>query len=189
MLDIYAGFLKEKNDLRWRIEHSQVIHPDDLRKFGDYSIIPSIQSTHATSDMYWAAERLGDERIKGAYVYRQLMEENGWIPNGSDFPVENINPLYGYYALTTRKDLEGYPEGGFQRENALSPEEAFRAMTIWAARAAFEEDEKGSLETGKMADFIITDLDLLCIPPQDIPRVRILQTWLAGEKVYTADMD
>ncbi len=189
ILNIYAGILKEKNDLRWRIEHSQVVHPGDFRKFGDYSIIPSIQSTHATSDMYWAGDRLGNERIKGAYAYRQLMEENGWIPNGSDFPVESINPLYGYYALTARKDPEGYPEGGFQAENALSREEAFRAMTIWAARAAFEEDEKGSLEAGKMADFIITDRDLLIIPLEDIPTTRILQTWLAGENVYTADVD
>ncbi len=186
ILDLYAEFLEGKNDLRWRIEHAQVIHPCDFSKFGRYSIVPSIQSTHATSDMYWADERLGDERIKGAYAYRQLMEQNGWIPNGSDFPVESINPLFGYYALSIRKDREGYPEKGFQVENALSREQAMRAMTIWAARAAFEEDYKGSLESGKMADFIVTDRDLLSIPAEDIHTTKILQTWLAGEKVFDA---
>ncbi|MFC2098496.1 amidohydrolase [Bacteroidota bacterium] len=187
MLDIYAEFLKGKNDRRWRIEHSQIIHPDDFSKFGEYNIIPSVQSTHCTSDMYWADERVGDERIKGAYAFKRLMEENGWIPNGSDFPVENINPLYGYYAMAIRKDLEGYPENGFQTENALSRKDAFRAMTIWAAKAAFEEDEKGSLEAGKLADFIITEMDLLTMPPENIPTTRILETWQAGEKVYTAE--
>lgn len=187
MLNLYAGFLKGKNDLRWRIEHAQVIHPDDFSAFGRYSIVPSVQSTHATSDMYWAGDRLGATRIKGAYAYRRLMEQNGWIPNGSDFPVEDINPLYGYYALITRKDLSGYPEGGFQTENALNREDALRAMTIWAAKAAFEEGEKGSLEVGKVADFIITDRDLLKILPEDIPATPILQTWLAGEIVYSAD--
>jgi predicted amidohydrolase YtcJ len=187
VLDIYAGLLNGKNDLRWRIEHSQIIHPDDFIKFGTNNVIPSIQSTHATSDMYWADERIGQDRIRGAYAYKQLMDENGWIPNGSDFPVESINPVFGFYALSIRKDLEAKPEEGFQTENALSREEALRAMTIWAARAAFEENEKGSLERGKMADFIITNKDLLSIPPGDIPGTMILQTWLGGKKVYSAE--
>lgn len=184
VLDLYGSLLKGKNDRRWRIEHAQVIHPDDFNKFGEYNIIPSIQSTHATSDMYWAEDRLGSERIVGAYAYRDLLEENGWLPNGSDFPVEDINPLYGYYALITRKDQEGWPAGGFQKEQAFSREEAIRAMTIWAARSAFEEDEKGSLEPGKMADFIITDKDLLTMPEEDIPGLRIRKTYISGEKVY-----
>ena len=184
-LDLYAEFLKGKNDRRWRIEHAQIIHTEDFSKFGKYSIIPSVQSTHGTSDMYWADERVGGERIKGAYAFRQLMEENGWIPNGSDFPVENINPLYGYYAMSIRKDLEGYPEEGFQVENALTREEAFKAMTIWAAMSAFEENEKGSLETGKLADFVITQKDLLKIPAEQIPTTRIVETWMGGEKVYS----
>ena len=178
--------LKGKNDKRWRIEHAQIVNPDDFRKFADYSIIPSIQSTHATSDMYWADERIGGERMAGAYAYKTLLEQNGWLPNGSDFPVEDINPLYGYYALVARKDLESYPDGGFQMENALSREEALMAMTIWAARAAFEENEKGSLESGKLADFIITDEDLLNMPEEKIPGVRILQTFLNGNMVYNS---
>ncbi len=186
MLGIYAGFLKGKNDLRWRIEHAQVIHPDDFHKFGDFNIVPSVQSTHATSDMYWAGERLGEDRMEGAYAYRRLMEENGWIPNGSDFPVENINPIYGFYALISRQDLSGYPEGGFQVENALGREQALRAMTVWAAMAAFEEDEKGSLEPGKMADFIVTNRDLMRAGIRDIPDTRVLQTWIAGKRVYSA---
>ena len=137
--------------------------------------------------MYWADERLGEERIRGAYAFRELKEQNGWIPNGSDFPVESINPIYGFYALSIRKDLEGYPGNGFQTENALSREDALRAMTIWAARAAFEENEKGSLEPGKMADFIITSEDIMGVEPEAIPAISISQTWLGGELVYSKE--
>jgi predicted amidohydrolase YtcJ len=185
MLDMYGEILKGRNDRRWRIEHSQIIHPDDFGKFGQHSIIPSVQSTHATSDMYWAKDRVGAERIKGAYAYRTLLKENGWLPNGSDFPVEHINPLYGYYALIARKDQKGWPPDGFMREQAFSREEAMRAMTIWAARSAFEEDEKGSLEPGKLADFIITDKDLLQMPEEEIPGLPIRQTYIGGELVYS----
>jgi len=185
LLDMYATFLKGQNDRRWRIEHSQILHPDDFSKFGEYAIIPSVQSTHATSDMYWAEDRVGSERIKGAYAYRKLLEENGWLPNGSDFPVEHINPLYGYHALISRKDHKGWPEGGFQKDQAFTREQAIRAMTIWAARSAFEEDEKGSLEPGKVADFIITDEDLLTMPEEDIPGLRISRTYIGGELVYS----
>jgi len=186
MLNIYSDILKVKNDRRWRIEHAQVIHPDDFSKFSDYSIIPSVQFTHATSDMYWADERLGQERMKGAYAFKTLFEQNGWIPNGSDFPVEHINPLYGFYAAITGKDLEGYPDGGFHPEQLLTRTEAVRAMTIWAAKAAFEEDEKGSIEPGKFADFIVTASDLMSIPEQEIPHVKIMMTYLSGEQVYSA---
>ena len=187
VLNMYGAFLGGPNDRRWRIEHAQVIHPDDFGKFGEYSIIPSVQSTHATSDMYWAENRVGPQRIKGAYAYRKLLEENGWLPNGSDFPVEHINPLYGYYALITRKDHAGWPEEGFQKDQAFSRGDALRAMTIWAARSAFEEDEKGSLEPGKLADFIVTAKDLLTIPVEEIPGLPIRQTYIGGEMVYTLE--
>lgn len=184
ILNMYGAFLKGKNDRRWRIEHAQIVRPDDFSKFGQYSIIPSVQSTHATSDMYWAEDRLGPARIKGAYAYGRLLRENGWLPNGSDFPVEDINPLYGYHAFIARKDREGWPEKGWHMEQALKREQAFRAMTIWAARSAFEEDEKGSLEPGKLADFIVTDEDLLRIPEQQIPGTSIRSTYVGGELVY-----
>jgi predicted amidohydrolase YtcJ len=184
MLDLYGSILKGQNDRRWRIEHAQVIHPDDFQKFGQFNIIPSVQTTHCTSDMYWAEERVGKSRIGGAYAYRKLLEQNGWLPNGSDFPVEHINPLYGYYAGITRKDQEGYPEGGFQAGDALTRIEALKAMTIWAAKSAFEENEKGSIEPGKFADFIVTDNDLLNMPEKDIPDTRILMTFIGGEQVY-----
>jgi hypothetical protein len=184
MLQIYGNILKGENDRRWRIEHAQVIHQDDFQYFGKYNIIPSVQTTHATSDMYWADERLGAERLKGAYAYKDLLKQNGWIPNGSDFPVESINPVYGFYAGITRQDLEGYPEGGFMPEQRLTRKEALRSMTIWAARAAFEEKEKGSIENGKFADFIVTSEDLMIIPENEIPHVKIRMTFTGGNQVY-----
>ncbi|MCK5839912.1 MAG: amidohydrolase family protein, partial [Bacteroidales bacterium] len=184
ILKTYGSVLKKPNDRRWRIEHAQVVHPDDFLFFGRYSIIPSIQATHATSDMYWADERLGAERIKGAYAYKQLLEQNGWLPNGTDFPVENINPMYTFYASVVRKDLEGYPDKGFQVENALSREDALRSMTIWAAKGSFWEKEIGSIERGKNADFIILDKDIMTIDEDEIPKVKVLDTYLNAELVY-----
>jgi len=184
MLNIYAQYLKGKNDHRWRIEHAQIIHPDDLHKFSKYSIVPSIQSTHCTSDMYWADERLGEERIQNAYIYKQLLEQNGWLPNGTDFPVEKIDPLLTFYASVARKDLEGYPEKGFQPEETLTREETLQSMTIWAAKAAFEENEKGSIEPGKMADFVVLEKDIMKIPESDIPKANVQYTFINGEMVY-----
>lgn len=183
MLDIYSEYLKGPNDKRWRIEHAQIVHPDDVAKFGKYNIIPSIQATHTTSDMYWADERLGD-RIQNAYLYKQLLNQNGWIPNGTDFPVEQIDPRLTFYASVARKDLEGYPEGGFQTDNALDREETLKSMTIWAAKAAFEENEKGSIESGKMADFIVLEKDIMTIPENEIPMVNVQNTFINGEVVY-----
>ena len=183
-LKLYASILGGKNDRRWRIEHAQIIHPDDFHYFGDFNIVPSVQSTHATSDMYWAEQRVGPGRMKGAYAYKQLLEENGWIPNGSDFPVEHINPLYGFYASVARKDQSGYPPSGFQVENAITREQALRAMTIWAARAGFEEDLKGSIEPGKLADFVVTGLDLITAPEEELYGIKVLATYSGGELVY-----
>ncbi len=183
MLNIYSEYLQGPNDKRWRIEHAQVIHPDDVNKFGDFNIIPSIQSTHATSDMYWADERLGEKRIKNAYIYKVLLDQNGWVPNGTDFPVEKIDPLLTFYASIARKDVEGYPENGFQKENALTRKETLKSMTIWAAKAAFEENEKGSIEPGKFADFVILDENIMEIDEDKIPNAKILKTYSSGRLI------
>jgi predicted amidohydrolase YtcJ len=187
MLGIYKDILKGPNDRRWRIEHAQVIHPDDFSIFGDYNIIPSVQTTHATSDMYWAADRVGPERIKGAYAYKKLLSQNGWIPNGSDFPVEHINPLFGFFAGFARMDQTGYPAGGWQTENALTREECLKAMTIWAAKSCFEENERGSLEPGKMADFVVLEEDIMTAEPLKVPKVRVLKTFVGGEMVFSRE--
>ncbi|MFW5792784.1 MAG: amidohydrolase [Bacteroidota bacterium] len=185
ILNIYADILKKENDLRWRIEHAQIIHPDDFEMFGKYNIIPSVQAIHATSDMLWAIDRIGKDRLENSYALKKLLKQNGWIPNSSDFPIEPINPLYGFYSAVDRKNFEGIPEEGFQMENALSREEALRAMTIWAAKAQFEEAEKGSIEAEKFADFIILDNDLMTMPLKDILKLQIHQTYLNGELVFS----
>lgn len=184
MLHTYARFLKGKNDRRWRIEHAQIIDPHDFHYFGDYSIIPSIQSTHCTSDMYWAGKRLGSKRVKSAYAYKQLLDENGWEVNGTDFPIEDISPLKTFYAAVSRKDLNGWPPGGFQPENAISRKEALYSITLWPAKGSFDEKMKGSLEPGKVADFVVLDQDIMNCPELEIPNVKILSTYVSGKKVY-----
>ncbi|NII25759.1 amidohydrolase [Pseudoflavitalea sp. X16] len=184
ILNIYGKYLTGKNDLRWRIEHAQVLNQHDFNLFGQYSIIPSVQPTHATSDMYWAADRLGPQRVKGAYAFNDLFKQNGWIPLGTDFPVEDISPFKTFYAAVVRKDAKGWPEGGYQVENALSRGDALRGMTIWAAKSNFEETEKGSLETGKLADFIIINKDLMKAPEKELLQVQVLATYIQGEKVF-----
>jgi len=187
ILNLYAEYLNGINDRRWRIEHAQIIHLDDFKLFGEYSIIPSVQPTHATSDMYWAEDRVGAERIEGAYAYQQLLDQNDWLPLGTDFPVENINPLYTFYAAIARKDLKGWPEEGFQINNALSREDALRGMTIWAAKAAFEEDVKGSIEAGKFADFVILDEDIMISEIEIVPNVKVIATFSGGEQVFKSE--
>lgn len=185
ILNVYAKVLKGKNDLRWRIEHAQVINQADFKLFGENNVIPSVQSTHATSDMYWAGDRLGPERVKGAYAFKQLLDQNGWIVLGTDFPVENINPMYTFYAAVVRKDLKGYPAEGYQVENSLSREEALRGMTIWAAKGNFEEKEKGSIEKGKFADFVILDHDIMKAEGNSLFDIKVLKTFVNGENVYS----
>ncbi len=183
MLDLYAQFLKQPNDRRWRIEHCQCVDPNYFVKFQQYSIIPSVQPTHATSDMYWAGERLGPERVKFAYAYKTLLQQNGWIAFGTDFPIEKVDPMLTFYAAVFRKDVKGFPEGGFQMENAVYRDEALKAMTIWAARACFEEKIKGSLEAGKYADFVILDKDIMKASEKELLSTRVLETWINGERV------
>ncbi|WP_299161351.1 amidohydrolase family protein [uncultured Tenacibaculum sp.] len=181
MLKTYDNVLKNKKDRRWRIEHAQIVDLKDFHFFKN--VLPSIQPTHATSDMYWAEDRVGAERIKGAYAYNDLLKEYGKIALGTDFPIEHVSPLYTYYAATIRKDLKGYPENGYQMNNALSRENALKGMTIWNAYANFEENEKGSIEVGKVADFIILENDIMTVDGDKIPNTKVLATYVNGEKV------
>ncbi len=184
VLNLYSRYLPEGNDRRWRIEHAQIVHPDDFKLFGKFNIIPSIQSTHATSDMLWVPDRIGNERIKGAYAQNQLLEQNGWLVNGTDFPIEDIDPLKTFYAAIFRKNLEGVPQEGFQMENALSRENALRSITLWAAKGNFEETIKGSIEPGKAADFVILDTDIMIAPEDQILNSKVISLAVSGEIVY-----
>lgn len=181
--EIYAATVGQQPDHRWRIEHAQVVTPTDFSIYKQAGIVPSVQPTHATSDMYWAGERLGPQRLQHAYAYQALLQLQGWLPLGTDFPVEDISPLKTFYAAVFRVDSAGYPEGGFQAENALSREQALRGMTCWAAQAAFEEDEKGSLEAGKRADLVVLNLDLMQAEPQAVLEARVLATYVGGKMV------
>ncbi|WP_121667214.1 amidohydrolase [Mesonia aquimarina] len=182
VLKTYDSLLKKEEDRRWRVEHAQILDQPDFNYFSE-NIIPSVQPTHATSDMYWAESRLGEKRLKDAYAYKKLLKQSGKVALGTDFPVEEVNPFLTFYAAVSRKDTSGYPEGGFQKEQALNREEALRGMTIWAAYANFEEDEKGSIEQGKYADFIVLDRDIMTIPLKDIPKTKVLRTYINGEQV------
>ena len=185
ILNIYAKYLQTKNNRRWRIEHAQVINQTDFALFGKYNIIPSVQPTHATSDMYWANDRLGNERVKGAYAYKQLLTQNSWLPLGTDFPVEDISPFKTFYAAVFRIDAKGYPNGGYQPKNVLSRQQALQGMTIWAAKSNFEENEKGSIEKGKWADLILLDTDLMTALPQQVLKAQVHKTWVGGQLVYS----
>lgn len=179
VLRAYERALEGKTDRRWKVEHAQVITTSDFDYF-EKGIIPSVQPTHATSDMYWAEDRLGPERVKGAYAYKDLLNKAGLVALGTDFPVEQVSPFLTFYAAVARKDVEQYPEGGFQMENALNREETLKGMTIWAAYSNFEEDEKGSIEPGKFADFVILSDDIMTIPSDEIPNVTAEHVFLGG---------
>lgn len=181
MLKTYKEVLKGKKDSRWRIEHAQIIDKADFNYFEN--ILPSVQPTHATSDMYWAQDRIGAERMKGAYANKDLLNTYGKVALGTDFPVEKVSPLLTFYAAVARKDLNNYPENGFQMENALTREETLKGMTIWAAYSNFEEHEKGSIEVGKMADFIVLDKNIMEVEESEIPKIKINETYIGGVKV------
>jgi predicted amidohydrolase YtcJ len=187
VLDAYEKALAEypDNPGRHRMEHAQILHPDDIPRFSGLGVIAAMQPTHATSDMYWADERLGPERLAGAYAWQSLLDSGARLAFGSDFPVEQVNPMLGIHAAVTRQDLEGWPEGGWLPEERISREDAIRAFTLDAAYAGFMEQLTGSLETGKRADFIVLDQDIMQIPAQDIAHLRVVETWVDGERVFT----
>ena len=175
ILNEYAKFLNGPNDLRWRVEHSQVVDPQDFALYNEYSIIPSIQATHCTSDMPWAEDRLGSERVQNAYAYKTLLDQNGWLINGTDFPIEHVSPIKTFYSSVARKHLT---------DNKLSREEALKSMTVWAAKGYFAESRKGSIEIGKEADFVILSDDIMTIEDEKIPEVKVVNTFINGEMVY-----
>lgn len=186
VLKTYKDLLSGQKDRRWRVEHAQIVDPADFDLFDEENILPSVQPTHATSDMYWAEDRVGEERIKGAYAYKKLLQQSKMLALGTDYPVEQVNPFLTFYAAVSRKDTSGYPDNGFLADQALSREEALRGMTIWAAYSNFEENEKGSLEIGKAADFILLDQDLMTVEVEKIPQMKVRATYSNGELVYTA---
>ncbi|GAB4378321.1 MAG: amidohydrolase [Salibacteraceae bacterium] len=184
VLHTMANTLKGINDRRWRIEHAQVVHPKDRAMFGAFNIIPSVQPTHAISDMGWVENRLGPHRIGHAYSYKSLMDQNGLIALGTDFPVEQINPFETFRTAVERTDKNGEPKGGFIPGEKLSRENAIRGMTIFAAVSSFMEDKCGSLEPGKCADFVVLDTDIMKCPAANLLQVKVLQTWIDGEMVF-----
>ena len=185
LLKEYKKVLADIRDPRWRIEHSQVVDLNEFQ-FYDNKILPSVQPTHATSDMYWAYDRLG-KRIEGAYAFKDLLQSSQRIALGTDFPVEKVNPFHTFYSSIERKDLNGFPKNGFQMENALTRIETLKGMTIWGAYFNFEENEKGSLEVGKSADFIILDRNIMEIDANKIPNTQVLKTFIDGKLVYQND--
>jgi predicted amidohydrolase YtcJ len=188
-LEAYAAVLPGKNDKRFRIEHAQVVSLADFALFRDYSVIASIQATHATSDMRWAEKRLGPDRLAGAYAWRKFLSMGIHMPNGSDFPVEDANPLWGFYASVTRQDHQGNPPGGWRPDQKLSRAEALQSWTLEGAYAAFEENQKGSLTPGKLADFVVLSKDILTVPPAEILKTSVVMTVLGGSVVWERKSD
>jgi predicted amidohydrolase YtcJ len=188
VLDAYQEALREYpgRDHRFRIEHAQLLAPDDIPRFAQLGVIPAMQGSHQTSDMYWIADRLGRPRLEGAYAWRSLRETGVIIPNGSDFPVEEVNPLISFHAFVTRQDADGWPEGGWFPKQRLTREEALESITIWPAYAAFMENDVGSISVGKLADFVILDRDIMTVPPDEILGARVLRTVVGGRSVYLA---
>lgn len=189
-LNVFEDVLQARpdkgKDARFRIEHAQVLDSTDIPRFHRLGILPSMQPTHCTSDMYWAEERLGPKRVNGAYAWRSLLREGSIIPAGSDAPVENPNPLYGFYAAITRQDQHGWPDGGWHPDQRMTREEALKAFTLWGAYAAFQENDKGTIEKGKVADFTILSDDMMNVEPQKIPLLHVEMTIIGGDVVYAA---
>jgi predicted amidohydrolase YtcJ len=188
VLDAYEAALAAVPvaDHRFRIEHAQILNHDDIPRFATLGVIPSMQASHQTSDMYWIGSRLGAGRLLGAYAWRSLIDAGVVVPNGSDFPVERVNPLISFHSAVSRQDAENWPAGGWYPEQRMTREEALKSMTIWPAYAAFQERELGSLTPGKFADFVVLDQDIMSVPAEVILRTRVLSTWVGGKMVYEA---
>lgn len=183
-LEAYGEALGGENDKRFRVEHAQIVHPDDFPLFKKYSVIASIQATHATSDMRWAEDRIGPQRALGAYAWRTFLDTGVRIANGSDFPVEHPNPMLGFYASITRQDGKGWPEKGWYPAQKLSREEALKSWTLDGAYAAFEENQKGSLEPGKLADFLVLSTNIMEAPAPEILSTKVWMTFVGGKLVH-----
>ncbi len=188
VLDAYEAALEAVPvaDHRFRIEHAQILNNQDIPRFAKLGVIPSMQASHQTSDMYWAGRRLGVERLPGAYAWRALIDAGLVVPNGSDFPVELVNPLISFHAAVSRQDAENWPAGGWYPEQRMTRDEALRSMTLWPAYAGFQEQELGSLTAGKYADFVVLDQDIMRVPAEVVLRTRVLSTWVGGKAVYEA---
>ncbi len=186
VLDAYQNALDKfpVADHRFRIEHAQIIHYSDIPRFAELGVIPSMQASHQTSDMYWAGKRLGPERLLGAYAWRSLLNTGVIIPNGSDFPVEYVNPLISFHAAIARQDANDYPVGGWYPDQRMTREEALKSMTLWPAYSAFQEQELGSLSVGKHADFVVLDQDIMRVAPELVLKTEVLSTWVGGKAVY-----
>lgn len=169
---------------RFRVEHAQILSPEDIPRFARLNVIPSMQASHQTSDMYWAEKRVGPERITGAYAWRKLLATGVIIPNGSDFPVEHPNPLISFHSAVTRQDAKNFPPGGWYRADAMTRDEALKSMSIWAARAAFQERDYGSISVGKVADFVLLDRDIMSVAGEQILDTAVVATWVGGRAVY-----
>ncbi|MGH7608240.1 MAG: amidohydrolase, partial [Gemmatimonadales bacterium] len=186
VLDQFEAALREVPvvDHRFRIEHAQILHAQDIPRFAQLDVIPSMQGSHQTSDMYWVPDRVGWVRAQGAYAWRSLLNTGVVIPNGSDFPVESVNPLISFHAFVTRQDADNFPAGGWFPEQRTTRHEALLSMTLWPAYAAFMEAESGTLTAGKYADFVVLDRDIMTIAPEEILRARVVRTVLGGRTVY-----
>ena len=188
VLDAYAAALKAvpTADHRFRVEHAQILNFDDVPRFAHLGVIPSMQASHQTSDMYWAGARLGAQRLLGAYAWRSLLNTGVVVPNGSDFPVEQVNPLISFHSAVSRQDARDWPPGGWYPAERMTREEALKSITIWAAYSGFQEKVLGSLTPGKYADFVVLDQDIMRVPPELLLNTKVLQTWVGGTKVYEA---
>ena len=188
VLDAYEQALKTvpTADHRFRVEHAQILHYDDIPRFAQLGVIPSMQASHQTSDMYWIGKRLGPTRLYGAYAWQSLLQTGVVIPNGSDFPVEQVNPLISFHAAIARQDERNWPAGGWFPEQKMSRDDALRSMTIWPAYTGFQEASMGSLTAGKFADFVILDTDIMRVPAEMVMKTRVLSTWVGGKAVFEA---